>query len=93
MEQVFGKCFEKIELGVGTITEVDDFAEARKSTNWLKIDFGDPGFERSSAQIKNPDSQDCPLGKSLRVLSFRPKQAAKFFSEVLTTGLYPLARA
>jgi len=49
MEEVFG-IFEKIELRVGTIIEVDDFSEARKPTNWLKIGFGDLDIERSSAQ-------------------------------------------
>jgi tRNA-binding protein len=77
MEQVIGKWFEKIELRVETIIEVGEIAEARKPTNWLKIDFGDPGIERSSTQIKNPDSLDCPLGKPFpRVLNFPPKQAA-----------------
>jgi len=89
MEQAFGECFEKIELRVRIIIEVGDFAEARKPTNWLKIDFGDPGIERSSAEIKDPDSQDCLLGEPfLRVLNFPPKQAAKFFSEALTTDFY-----
>ena len=86
MEQGFGKCFEKIALRVGTIIEVDDFSEARKPTNWLKIGLGD-AIERSSATIKDPESQDCRPGKPfLGVPNFPPKQAANFFSEVLTTG-------
>ena len=66
---------------------VDDFAEARKPTSWLKIDFGDLAIGRSRAQIKDPDRQDCLLGKPfLGALNFAPKMAANFFSAVLTTG-------
>jgi tRNA-binding protein len=71
MEQVFWKCFEKIELRVGTIIEVGDFAEARKPMNWLKIDFGAPCIERSGAKIKAPASQGYSLGTPiLGVLNF-----------------------
>jgi len=50
MEQITWKHFERIELRVGTIIEVDDFPQARKPTYKLKIDFGELGVKRSSAQ-------------------------------------------
>lgn len=89
MEQITWKDFEKVELRAGTIIEVEDFAQARKPTYRLKIDFGELGVKRSSAQIKHLYSQEELLGKQIvAVVNFPPKQIANFFSEVLTTGFY-----
>jgi tRNA-binding protein len=89
MEQISWKDFEKIELRAGTIVEVEDFPEARKPTYKLKIDFGELGVKRSSAQIKHLYSKEELLGKQIvGVVNFPPKQVATFFSEVLTTGFY-----
>jgi tRNA-binding protein len=89
MEQITWKDFEKVELRAGTIIEVEDFPEARKPTYKLKIDFGELGVKRSSAQIKHLYSREDLLGKQIvGVVNFPPKQVATFFSEVLTTGFY-----
>jgi tRNA-binding protein len=89
MEQITWKDFEKVELRAGTIIEVEDFPEARKPAYKLKIDFGELGVKRSSAQIKNLYTKDELLGKQvLAVVNFPPKQIATFYSEVLTTGFY-----
>jgi tRNA-binding protein len=89
MEQITWKDFEKVELRAGTIVEVEDFPEARKPTYKLKIDFGELGVKRSSAQIKHLYSREDLLGKQIvGVVNFPPKQVATFFSEVLTTGFY-----
>lgn len=89
MEQITWKDFEKVELRAGTIIEVEDFPEARKPTYKLKIDFGDLGIKRSSAQIKDLYSKEYLLGKQIPgVVNFPPKQVVTFFSEVLTTGFY-----
>ena len=43
--------FEKIDIRTGTITEVSDFPKARNPSYQLKIDFGELGFKKSSAQV------------------------------------------
>jgi len=44
--------FEKIDIRVGTVIEVNDFPKARKPSFQLRIDFGPViGMKRSSAQV------------------------------------------
>lgn len=89
MDQISWKEFEKVELRAGTIIEVEEFPEAHKPAYKLKIDFGELGVKRSSAQIKDLYKKEELLGKQiLAVINFPPKQIANFRSEVLTTGLY-----
>lgn len=87
MDQITWKDFERVELRAGTILEVEEFPEARKPAYKLKIDFGEFGIKRSSAQIKHLYRKEDLVGKQiLGVLNFPPKQIANFFSEALTTG-------
>lgn len=80
--------FERVELRVGTILEVDTFPEARKPAYKLTIDFGEFGVRRSSAQITDLYTKEQLVGKQvLAVLNFPPKQIANFRSECLTTGV------
>ena len=89
MEQISWNDFERVELRVGTIIEVEDFPQARKPTYKLKIDFGELGVKRSSAQIQELYSKEQLLGRQIvAVVNFPPKQVANYFSEVLTTGFY-----
>lgn len=81
--------FEKIEMRVGTVVEVDDFPEARRPAYKVKVDLGDVGIKKSSAQITNLYSKDDLLGKQvLCVCNFPPKQVGPYLSEVLITGFY-----
>src|SRR5215472_1617054 len=89
MEQITWKDFERVELRVGTIIEVEDFPQASKPTYKLKIDFGELGIKRSSAQIQDLYRKEELLGRQIiGVVNFPSKQVANFFSEVLTTGFY-----
>lgn len=88
METISWADFERVELRVGTILEVEDFPEARKPAFKLTIDFGEFGVRRSSAQITDLYTKDELVGRQvLAVLNFPKKQIANFFSECLTTGV------
>ena len=80
--------FEKVEMRVGTIVEVDDFPEAKKPAFQLKIDFGSEiGFRKSSAQITKRYSKEELLNRQVvAVVNFPKKQIATFMSECLILG-------
>jgi tRNA-binding protein len=81
--------FEQVELRVGTVVEVEDFPEARKPAYKLKVDFGEFGVKRSSAQLTHLYSKGELMGKQVvGVINFPPKKIANLFSEALITGFY-----
>ena len=81
------KEFEKVEMRVGTIIEVNDFPKARNPAYKIKIDFGEFGIKNSSAQITNLYKKEDILGKQvIAVVNFPPKQIANFISECLVLG-------
>ena len=80
--------FEKTEMRVGTITEVNDFPEARKPAYQLVIDFGETiGIRKSSAQITKRYTKEQLTGRQIvAVVNFPKKQIGKFMSECLVLG-------
>jgi tRNA-binding protein len=80
--------FEKIDIRVGKIIQVDDFPQARKPAYKLTIDFGpEIGLKRSSAQITNSTKEEL-LGKLvIGVVNLPLRQIGPFRSEVLTLGV------
>lgn len=80
--------FEKVEMRIGTIFEVNDFPEARKPAYQLTIDFGDEiGIRKTSAQITKRYNKEELIGKQIvAVVNFPKKQIGKFMSECLVLG-------
>lgn len=79
--------FNKVDLRVGTIIEVNDFPEARNPAYQLTIDFGDLGIKKSSAQITTIYKKEELLEKKIvAVVNFPKKQIGKFMSDCLVLG-------
>jgi tRNA-binding protein len=81
--------FEKLDIRIGKIIEVNDFPEARKPSYKLQIDFGNEiGIKKSSVQIvKNYTKEDLLNKKVMAVVNFPPRQIGPVRSEVLTLGV------
>lgn len=80
--------FEKVDIRVGRITQVDDFPQARKPAYKLTIDFGpEIGVKRSSVQIVHHYQKEQLHNRLVMgVVNFPPKQIGPFQSECLTLG-------
>lgn len=81
--------FEKVDIRVGKIVEVDDFPKAKKPAYKLKIDFGPVvGVKVSSVQAVGAHTKEELLSMLVCcVINFPPKRIGPFVSEVLTLGL------
>ncbi len=90
METISWADFEKVELRVGTIVDVENFPEARKPAYKLKVDFGDEiGIKKSSAQITDIYDREDLIGRQvLAVVNFPPRQIGPVRSECLITGFH-----
>jgi len=82
--------FQKVELTVGTIVNVEDFPKARNPSYILQVDFGaNIGVKKSSAQITDLYTKDSLVGQQvLAVTNFPPKQIGPIMSECLITGFH-----
>jgi tRNA-binding protein len=90
MDTITWDDFDKVELRVGTVLQVEDFPEVKKPAYRLKVDFGpEIGIKSSSAQITDLYSKEDLLGRQVvAVVNFPPKQIGPFNSECLVTGFY-----
>jgi tRNA-binding protein len=81
--------FIKVDVRIGTITEVKEFPKAKKPAYKILIDFGTIGIKKSSAQITELYTKEKLLGKQvIAIINFNPRQIANFMSECLILGVY-----
>ncbi len=79
--------FQKVEMRVGRIVDVQDFPEARKPSYRLTIDFGPFGVKKSSAAVRPWYTKEALRGREvIAVTNFPPRQVGPFLSEVLCLG-------
>lgn len=80
--------FQRVDIRVGTIVDVQEFPKARNPSWKLWVDFGaELGVRKSSAQIVTRYRRDDLIGRQVAaVVNFPPRQIANFMSEVLVLG-------
>ena len=86
--EISWKDFEKVEMRIGTITEVSDFPEAKNPAYKMLIYFGkEIGERKTSAQItKRYKKEDLLHRQIVAVVNFPKKQIANIMSECLVLG-------
>ena len=81
--------FERVDMRVGVVVDVQPFPEAKRPALKLWIDFGPLGVKQSSAQITERYAAGDLIGRRVvAVVNFPPKQIGPFVSEVLVLGAY-----
>ena len=90
METISWEEYEKVELRVGTVINVEDFPEARTPSYKVFVDFGEElGIKKTSAQVTALYTKAQLIGKQvIGVVNFPVKQIGGFMSEFLLTGFY-----
>ncbi len=80
--------FNKVQIKVGTILDVEKNEKARKPSLVVKVDFGpELGVKQSSAQITHYYNKENLIGKQvIGVCNFPTKNIAGIVSEVLILG-------
>ena len=88
MKKITWSDFEKVELRVGSVIDVQPFPQARRPAYKMTVDFGEEvGIRRSSAQITDLYNPAALVGKQVvAVVNFPAKQIGPFMSECLVTG-------
>ncbi len=85
MGQIEWEDFERVDMRVGRVLQVEDFKEARNPSYILQIDFGSEiGAKQSAAAIRDLYTKEELQDRLVvAVVNFPPKQIANHISEVL----------
>ncbi|MGY5352918.1 tRNA-binding protein [Wenyingzhuangia sp. IMCC45533] len=79
--------FAKIDMRIGTVLSAEVFKGAINPSYLMKIDFGELGVKKTSAQITDLYQPTELIGKQVvAVVNFPPKQIAHIMSECLVLG-------
>jgi tRNA-binding protein len=79
--------FDRVDMRVGMIVAAEPFLEARNPSYRLRIDFGELGERKSSAQLTDLYGPEDLVGRQIvAVVNFPPKQIATMMSECLVLG-------
>ena len=95
MQAIQWEDFERVELRVGRILDVQPLPGARRPAYVLLVDFGpEIGTKKSSAQLTAKYAPEELLGRLVvAVVNFPPKQIGKVMSECLVTGFHDASGA
>jgi tRNA-binding protein len=88
MDTISFSDFEKVEMRVGEIVEVQEFPRARNPSYKVRVHFGaEVGEKWSAAQITKYSKQELIGKQVIAVVNFAPKNIAGFLSECLILGV------
>jgi len=81
--------FERVDIRVGKIVNVEDYPASRKPSYKLIVDFGETiGSKKSIAQlVKNYNKEELEGKYIIAVVNFPPRQIGPSKSEVLIVGV------
>lgn len=80
--------FDKLDIRLGNIIEVEKLENSKYTSHKLVIDFGDEiGEKISCARVINYGDDELINKKVFGVVNMVPKQIGKVISEVLTLGV------
>jgi tRNA-binding protein len=85
--------FAAIDIRVGTVLDAEPFAEARKPSLKLRVDFGPQlGVKQASAQLTARYTPESLVGRQVvAAVNIGTRRVAGFVSEVLVLGAMPTA--
>ena len=86
-DQVDYATFDRLDIRIGTVLDVQPFAKARNPSWKVQIDLGVLGTRWSSAQITAYAPEQLIGSQVCCVVNFAPRNIAGFQSEVLILGV------